>query len=156
MNIHNDTIKPSFVQSDAIDGTIKKLEVFIQHIRDLDYVIDDKGKSLIYKYMDDNGQKTEDCLTDLLAKSISQYEVSKNIPLNKADYALKCDHWINLAITNGIIKEGHGLIKKLKNCSEENIILRKELETVSDSLMRAKEKIEELEQMIPSFGNEHA
>lgn len=167
------------LQNEQVDEeVIKKIEAFIQRLRDLDYIIEDNRaslihnsiKPLIYDYAKDDGQREEECLVDLLAKSITEYELSKNIPSNKISSIYKCEHWINVALTNGIVKEGRGLVNKLKDSyekntklegdlklfSNQNIDLRKELEIISNDLMRAKQRIEELEQIMPSAGSEHS
>lgn len=137
---------------------IEKVETFIQHYRALDYIIDEKGNSIrCFKW----GIPFK--LSYLLACSITNYELVKENTVfkittgkEKLESAIDCLKWIDKAIAYGIVKEGQGLVSKFKECSEENISLRKELETASDSLMRAKERIEELECIIPNAGSEHA
>ncbi len=135
------------------DDVIEKVETFIQRIQDLDFVINPTSGSLIYG----EGENAR-TLSDLLVESITSYEVDRydSDPKVKILSAYRCLVQINRAFACGIIKEGEALISKFKKRSEENIKLRRELETVSDSLMRAKERIEELEQMMPNAGSENA
>jgi hypothetical protein len=120
----------------------EKVEIFIKRIRELDYVID----------------KTDN-ISDYLAISMTEYEAyaaSKVEPLTKWMKAYTCLFFINRAIANGIVKPGDALTSKFKECSEENTKLKEEMEIMSNDLIKAKERIEELEQMIPSAGSEHA
>lgn len=118
---------------------IKKTETLIQRIQNLDYVVESGGD------------------TSFLDASMTLFDMSINeSESNRIPYAMLFLMYFNQSLTKGVIKPGQGLVNELKDCSEENINLRKELETASDSLMRAKERIEELEAMMPTAGSEHA
>lgn len=118
---------------------IKKAETLIQRIQNLDYVVESGGD------------------TSSLDASMTLFDMSINeSESNRIPYAMLFLMYFNQSLTKGIIKPGQGLVNELKDCSEENINPRKELETTSDSLMRAKERIEELEAMMPTAGSEHA
>lgn len=131
---------------------IEQVETFIQHLRDLDFIVAPEGNKIRY------GQGVITTLSDELADSISIYEVSKYDPKERLISAHKCMRWINRACASGIIKEGDGLINKFKECfdknieiSKKNIELAKDLDETNRELRDAKEKIKELEQMIPHY-----
>lgn len=133
------------------DRIIEKVEVFIQHMQNLDFVIDPVYSSIVYG--DGEDSKT---LSDLLVESITYYEGDRYNPDPRVSIpsAYKCLVQINRAFACGAIKEGEGIVAKLKECSEENVKLKKELEIISTELMRAKERIEEFEMLYPSSGIE--
>jgi hypothetical protein len=113
-----------------------QIEDFIQRMRNLELVVDKKDE-----------------MSDYLAIAMTEYEMKAKIsdPLSKWVTANTCLLIINQALTHGIVKPGEGVVKKLKECSDMNIELTKELERVNIELIDAKNKIEELEQMSPHF-----
>lgn len=131
---------------------IEQVETFIQHLRNLDFIVSPEGNKIRYR------QGVITTLSDELADSISIYEASKYDPKECLISAHKCMRWINRACASDIIKEGDGLINKFKECfdknieiSKKNIELAKDLDETNRELWYAKEKIKELEQMIPHY-----
>jgi hypothetical protein len=121
-----------------MSSIIEKVETFIQRLHDLDYVIDPKASTLIFGIPSRLSESM--LLSDFLAKKISEYEENRDNERNKLTYALSCLMWINRAFTCGVIHEGQGLARKLKECQEKNTKLDSDLERVSMEYLRLKEE----------------
>lgn len=145
------------IEERELPELIQKVERFIQHLLTLDFVIDNKkGDSIRIFHLTASGKRAEDILSSLLSNAIIKYELYKYHQEKKYEFAFECLQWITSALSHGIVKEGHGLINKFNDCSKENVDLNEKIEILSDALMKAKERIEELEQLHPSAGSENA
>lgn len=119
-------------------GAIERVETFIQHLHDMDYVITDRASEIMFG---------EQSIADGLARAITEYETFKNTstPLGRHIFASSCSLWIHRAFTWKVIQEGQGLVRKLGECQEKYAQLEKELERVSTAYIDLEKKCKELE-----------
>jgi hypothetical protein len=130
-----------------MSSIIEKVETFIQRLHDLDYVIDQTatniwyGRPPPYPTLIDNRTN----LADNLSNAITDYEANKGNEQLKLASASRCLMWINKAFACGVIKEGEGLARKLKECQEKNVRLEKDVEKLSIDYLNLKKMQDELE-----------
>ena len=106
---------------------IEKVETFIQRLHDLDYIVTPEAKKI--GYIDKQTNK-EISIAHSLSLHISRYE--KNIDNElQLSFARLCLTWINKAFTYGVIQEGQGLARKLKEYRDRNAQLESDLEKLS-------------------------
>ena len=104
---------------------VAKVEAFIRHLHDLDYV-----PSVLSKFHREGSDPIQ-----VLKEAVNKYELSKGEPELKKVLAGNCLIAINEAIFTGSLRDGEGLTQKLKaassRCSElerSNEGLRHELQ----------------------------
>ncbi len=132
-------------QKDAVES----VDTFIRRLRDLDLVIDPQAQYLAY-YHKKTRQPTG-YFSDLLANAITKYEANRN-PQIKGTLAEICLIWINRAFSCGLIKEGEGLITKLRECQEKNAHLERENKLIATAYKELQDKHEELENWAKDMG----
>lgn len=108
---------------------VERVETFIQRLNDLDYIISPEAGELLYGDRL-NPKERGKSLADYLANSINEYEQKRDSKESEFK-AIVCNLWINRAFAQGIVKEGQGLARKLKECRERNIQLESDLEKLS-------------------------
>lgn len=115
----------------SISNAFTHVETFNQRMHDLDFEVDTANLS------------RDKFLPDMLSFAMTQWELNNDFP-----NTVTCLLLIKRAILLGMIKEGQGLVNKIKTCSEENIKLKKELERVNMELIDVKTRNKELEQLM--------
>lgn len=136
----NEEVNTSMSESLKGSDVIEKIEIFIQRLHDMDYVITPEASKLIYETQSTPMEKNN--LSSFLANRIYDYDTNRD---NKDEirlmYARSCLIWINRAYTSGVVQEGQGLIKKLDDCGKLN-------EQLKEELKKRKERCDELEKQI--------
>jgi len=146
------------------DDVIQKVEVFIQRVHNLDYVISREAARLIYSRLDLKDITQARTLADHLANAMETYLESKKHLAESASVeeerlsakliqvsAETCLLWINRAFASGIVQEGEGLVRKFKECQAENDKLRADNETLASELTQIRENYDGLLKRIPSL-----
>lgn len=119
-----------------MNDLIEKVETFIQRINDMEFIITKEASKLIYS--NPSGPKEEKSLADSLANGIYLYEQNRNHDEKKLASARLCNVWINRAFTQGVVQEGQGLAKQLKECREENAQLERDNKVLSENYLNLK------------------
>ncbi len=120
-----------------MSSIIEKVDSFIQRLHDMDCIISSEARQIFYILPKEPEGKS---LADFLANAIHDYEKYSEDKELKFSRATICLLWINRAFTHGIVKDGEGLIRKLKECREKNIQLEKDLERLSEDYLRTQEE----------------
>lgn len=110
-------------------GVIERVDTFIRHFQDLDYIshpIHDSDRELAHD----------------LARYLSDYiSLDPNSPC-KEGLASLCETWINRAIAAGVIKEGEGVLRQLRRTNEEREKLILENQRLTNELNRVQAALE--------------
>ena len=127
-----------------MSSIIERVETFIQRLNDLDYVIVPEATKILYSSALPFSKERRP-LSDCLANAISEYQMNKDNEKDRFDFAHACSVWINRGFTCGVIQEGQGLARKLKECQEKNVQLEKDIEKLSEEYVNLK-KLHEMAQ----------
>ena len=129
-----------------MSSIIEKVEIFIQRLHDLDYAIAPEATKIWY-YPTSTSTLTPPkkgrSLADSLANAITEYEGKKCDERSRVIYAHICLIWVNRAFSSGVIKEGQGLARKLKECQEKNAQLERDIEKLSIDYLNLQRQYEE-------------
>lgn len=117
----------------------EKIDTFIQRCHDLDYVILPEARTLFFD-MSTGAQKS---LIDILAEAISKYTENRENERLKQVTAEMCFLWINKAFICGVVREGDGLARKLKEANEKALLLQKDMEKLSADYLSLKKQYED-------------
>jgi hypothetical protein len=140
---------------------IAKVENFIRRVHDRDYIITEKAHTIIFSEPKDStsmfgSRKEVGNLADLLAKSMSLYQVTKEVDKESTSIELfkaaaECLSWINEAFSWNIVKESEGLVNKLKKCEEKNSQLEKDIQELTTEYIGLQGKYAELDKLVQRF-----
>ena len=130
--------------SDKRKSTAERVEEFIQKIRDLDLVIDERASKTMLTRYEIGGTPHQASLSDLLAIMVNNYEETKGTSKHEA-FARLCASWIDKAHFIGVIKEGEGLNRKLKACETDKEQIKKDSEQIAERNLELELKCKELE-----------
>ena len=119
---------------------IEKVETFIQRLHEMDYIIAPKASELVYE----TPLLEKNTLAEFLATRLYDYEKNReNIDEIRLPCARACLVWINRAFAHGVVQEGQGLARKLKEYQEKNDQLQRDNEKLSSELLRLQAEYEE-------------
>jgi hypothetical protein len=114
---------------------IEKVETFIRHCNDLDYVFTPDSRKLGTT----NQQGERAMFADSIARAMSEYEWFKNDPQQRMLKANICLMWINRAFAVGVVREGEGLVNKNKALEHKVAELQSTVKKLSDELERLRD-----------------
>lgn len=128
----------------------RRVEEFIQRVHDSDYIIAEKASEIKYSMPREGvaqiaGRKPTGNLADKLAWAMSAYDEVKGSPELRKRFAYTCLDWINRAFAWHVIKEGKGLVRKLKECQNKNSKLESDLTDLTTKMLTLKGRCDELE-----------
>ena len=133
-----------------------KVELFIQRLRNLEYVIklgepkivtgSDRIHTTIREY---DGGRSIACR---LSTCITEYEANKDNQQTKYYYARELLKAINDAFTQGIIAEGEGLARKYRDSSDKCSKLEQDIAQLSAEHLILQGKYNELETRLRQMG----
>lgn len=128
-----------------MNAVIEKVDDFVRKYHDLDYVIDSRAMEIWYGSSESSiFDRKRTNLTDHLANAISMYDGSKDDnEQNRLVAASVCLIWINRAFACGVVKEGQGLARKLRETEERNVQLQKDLEKLSADYLNLKARLDQ-------------
>lgn len=115
---------------------IEKVETFIQRLHDLDYIITPEAATIIYSSKSDMFERGT--LSSYLSRRITEYEENKDEGSTKQSYARICHLWMIRAFSCGVVQEGNGLARKLKECREKNVQLERHNKVLSEEYLNLK------------------
>lgn len=118
-------------------SAVEKVESFIRQINDLDVVVDKSAREIIITEGEDSEEFTDHpYLTEVLHFFWSKYlKYGTDEPM-KGHWAQKFAYWIDHAYLLGVIKQGDGAIKKIREYTEENNSLKSSIETIAEENLK--------------------
>ncbi len=119
---------------------IERVETFIRRIHDLEYVFTPEAREMYFTNI--KGEKDRS-LADWLSRRIFSYEQNREDKAQQLFYAKLCLLWINRAFACGVVQEGEGLARKLKECREKNVQLERHNKVLSEEYLNLKLKYED-------------
>jgi hypothetical protein len=135
---------------------------FIKRIHEKDLVITKEAATIQFSNPSATGvrsvlgiRKKTGNLADRLAWAMSAYEGLKENTQLCSKYAAECLMWINRAYAWDVIKEGKGLINKVKKAEEKIAVLEADNIDLSAKLLTLKNKYEELSDSGDEFYGNH-
>jgi hypothetical protein len=134
------------------------IDAFIQRIHDKELDITKNASDIIFSVPSDSRiarifgkrEKTGN-LADLLSWAMTAYEETKGNPRLREHYGRECLSYIHKAYAWDVIKEGSGLISKLKKCQEQNAKLEADLADLSAKLLTLQGQYDERKKQDEEF-----
>ena len=125
----------------------KEIEEFIERVDNKDYVIDKRAAHI--RFSDPPKERKEKLLGQRhyvgnLADMIAWVMTTYADPIVRDSFVHECMYWINQAFAWDIVKEGNGLVNKLKKANEKIAKLEKDIVDLSANLLVLKGKYDEL------------
>jgi hypothetical protein len=113
------------------ENDVETVESFIQRLHDSEILIDEKAHDIWLTKYDMGQQPEKKNLSDVLALMIENYREHRNDEF-KNIFAKFCAQWLEKAYLYGVVKEGAGISRKLKDCIAEKEILQKTLDEIAE------------------------
>ena len=130
---------PGELKPDEALKAIAKAEDMIQRFRDMDYVLKPEARTILFQ---SQVSKEKETLSDQLWRTFAVYEDAKckypsdtdslQISL-RFNFAHMCLIMIDRALMSGVVEEGQGLARKLRECQAENAGLKADNEALSEA-----------------------
>lgn len=142
--------------TDEHSSVIAEVEDFIRRLHDGDYIISKEAHKIEFSKPRDGAvglvsRKEIGNLADRLAHAMSIYEVNKGKSSLRRTSAISCLMWINRAFSWGVIKEGKGLLTRLKKCQERNLQLETDIQQITSDYISLQGRYMELNELFQRF-----
>lgn len=127
---------------------VKTIEEFIKQVREGDIIISDKASKIPFVRKKFLFSYDKRMLSDLISEVMTTYEQTKSTVIGWWFAKVAGLKIINDAYAFGVIPNGEGLVRKLRECTERCAILEDELRKITRAYGDLQKKYEEFSKRV--------